>query len=64
MKNETIEERIEKLLALKRRNDLMLLMRRAGYSYEEIGRHFGLTKQRVHQILSEIENQHNQIVNR
>lgn len=35
------------------RADAMLRMRIANYSYEEIGKRFGITKQRVQQILKE-----------
>lgn len=60
----TLEDKIVKLLETKRRNDLIMMMRKAGYTYEEIGAYVGLTRQRVHQIISEIEKQDEKIINK
>ena len=43
--------------ALAKRKERMIEMRRQGKTYAEIGRHFGLTRQRVHIILAELRKQ-------
>lgn len=49
------EKRIEEILERKRRADRMLVMRKAGMTLKEIAGHFGLTRERVRQILADIK---------
>lgn len=49
------ERQIEEILERKRRADRIFVMRKAGMTMEEIASHFGLTRERVRQILAEIK---------
>ena len=44
-----------KTLEQERRKDLMIILRENGDTYEQIGRVFGLTRERVRQVLNETE---------